>query len=459
MDQNQIDQIKELIDYERNRTSPPEGFPKLPDLPGKRYTDPEFYELEKENLWKKSWLYAGHLDEIPNVGSYKLWERAGQPVILVRKNKEKVNAFYNMCRHRGAAIVREEYGEAEKLICGYHGFTYDYEGKLIGKRDPKDFVDFDDSCRNLHKVNVELFGNLIFVNFDLEAVSLKENLGVIYEELEEFQFGSLRLVDQYSYNLKCNWKIAMEANMEVYHVKSIHPETVHTGLDYTGNVNTFYPNGHGRMIAPNRSFPELPASALKANPDVLKNELNDSDKNSDLPYYYKTKISELNDDRPEIETVGYIARTCTQSYNLVPNFVSPMAEKGFPILLWWPKSVNECIFDVIWVAPDWGEGKIPKKYKDIWDAHIEGFNGVLDEDLQFGGWIQKAVDSYVFDGVPLSYQEARIYHWHQQVDKIIGLNKIPQELCVAPKINEDWMHPNDNVRRLQEHQNMTTAAE
>lgn len=254
MEQEQIDQIKELIEYERNRTSPPEGFPKLPDLPGKRYTDPGFYELEKENLWKKSWLYAGHLDEIPNVGSYKLWERAGQPVILVRKNKKKVNAFYNMCRHRGAAIVREEYGEAEKLICGYHGFTYDYEGKLIGKRDPKDFVDFDDSCRNLHKVNVELLGNLIFVNFDLEAVSLKENLGVIYKELEEFQFGSLRLVDQYSYNLKCNWKIAMEANMEVYHVKSIHPETVHTGLDYTGNVNTFYPNGHGRMIAPNRSF-------------------------------------------------------------------------------------------------------------------------------------------------------------------------------------------------------------
>jgi hypothetical protein len=249
----------------------------------------------------------------------------------------------------------------------------------------------------------------------------------------------------------------MEANMEVYHVKSIHPETVHTGLDYTGNVNTFYPNGHGRMIAPNRSFPESPANVLKANPDAITNKLKDSDKNSDLPYYYKTKIGELNDNRPEIETVGYIARTCTQSYNLVPNFVSPLTEKGFPILLWWPTSVNECIFDVVWVAPDWGEGKIPKKYKDIWDAHISGFNDVLDEDLQFGGWIQKAVDSYVFDGVPLSYQEARIYHWHQQVDKIIGLNKIPQELSVVPKINEDWIHPNDNEKRLKEHHSLAVA--
>ena len=88
MDQVQIDKIKDLIEYERNRTSPPSTFPKLPDLPGKRYTDREFFELEKENLWKKTWLLAGHLDEIPETGCYKLWEKTGQPVIIVRKNKK-----------------------------------------------------------------------------------------------------------------------------------------------------------------------------------------------------------------------------------------------------------------------------------------------------------------------------------------------------------------------------------
>ena len=270
MNQEQIDQLKDLIDYERKRKSPPKDFPKLPDLPGKRYTDKEFFDLEKEYLWKQSWLLAGHLDEIPEVGSYKLWDKAGQPVILVRKSKENVTAFYNMCRHRGAAIVLDEFGQSDKLVCGYHGWTYDHDGNLIGKRDPKDFVDFDDSCRSLHKVRVELLGNLIFVNFDLGAESLKENLGVIYNEIQEFQFENLSLIDHYTYKLKCNWKIALEANMEVYHVQSIHPETVHTGLDYTGNVNTFYPNGHGRMVAPSRTFPDLPAVALKANPDALK---------------------------------------------------------------------------------------------------------------------------------------------------------------------------------------------
>jgi len=65
-----------------------------------------------------------------------------------------------MCRHRGAAIVLDEFGQSDKLVCGYHGWTYDHDGNLIGKRDPKDFVDFDDSCRSLHKVKVELLGNL-----------------------------------------------------------------------------------------------------------------------------------------------------------------------------------------------------------------------------------------------------------------------------------------------------------
>ena len=443
MDQIQIEKIKDLIEYERQREAPPKSFPKLPDLPGKRYTDKDFYELEKENLWKRTWLLAGHLDEIPEVGSYKLWEKTGQPVILVRKNSKEVTAFYNMCRHRGAAIVREEYGQAKSLVCGYHGWNYNYDGDLIGKRDPQDFVDFDDSCRSLHKIKIELLGNLIFINFDLEAISLKESLGPIYDEFKEFQLDSLRLVDQYSYDVKCNWKIAMEANMEVYHVQSIHPKTVHVGLDYRGNVNTFYSHGHGRMVAPSRSYPDLP----------VYGSANDSDPNATSYHPIPNSSKRLgidpsdNDPRPEIETAGYIARTCTQSYNLMPNLVTPMSERGFPILMWWPKSINECTFDVMWIAPDWGSEERPA----IWDSQIQGFNDVLAEDLQFGGWIQKAVDSYAFDGVPLSYQEARIYHWHQEVDKIIGLNKIPQDLQVSQVMCEDWTYPNDIENRLKEY--------
>jgi len=114
MDAAYIARYKERSAYEEARTEPPEGFPKLPDLPLGRYTDPEFYGLEREYLWKKVWLYAAHDSELPTPGSYKLTDIAGAPVLLVRGDDGVVRAFYNACRHRGAPVVRGECGSARR---------------------------------------------------------------------------------------------------------------------------------------------------------------------------------------------------------------------------------------------------------------------------------------------------------------------------------------------------------
>nr|NIP15018.1 aromatic ring-hydroxylating dioxygenase subunit alpha [Pseudomonadales bacterium]NIX08307.1 aromatic ring-hydroxylating dioxygenase subunit alpha [Pseudomonadales bacterium] len=68
MNQKEIDELRQLMEYEAARTEPPEGFPSLPDLPGGRYTDQRFYDLEQQHIWRKSWLLAGHIDEIPEPG-------------------------------------------------------------------------------------------------------------------------------------------------------------------------------------------------------------------------------------------------------------------------------------------------------------------------------------------------------------------------------------------------------
>ena len=123
--------IRAQIRYETDRQGPPEGFPQFPDLPGKRYTDPRFYELEKQQLWRKACLFAGHLDEIPEPGCFKLWETAGQPVVILHTRTGEVRAYYNTCRHRGAPLVREATGKADRFTCGYHGWTYNHAGELI----------------------------------------------------------------------------------------------------------------------------------------------------------------------------------------------------------------------------------------------------------------------------------------------------------------------------------------
>ncbi|MED5315955.1 MAG: Rieske 2Fe-2S domain-containing protein, partial [Pseudomonadota bacterium] len=100
MEQQEIQTLRALMEYEAARTEPPESFPHLPDIPAGRYTDPRFFELEQAEIFKKSWLFAAHLDEIPEPGCYMKWEQAGEPVVLVHTEQGEVKAFYNVCSHR-----------------------------------------------------------------------------------------------------------------------------------------------------------------------------------------------------------------------------------------------------------------------------------------------------------------------------------------------------------------------
>jgi len=407
----EVNILRGLMEYEAARTEPPEGFPDLPDLPAGRYTDLRFFELEKQYIWRKSWLFAAHIDELPEPGCYIRWENAGQPVIIVHADGGVINAFFNTCSHRGAPIVTDQAGKKPRLVCKYHGWTYSHDGDLIAVRDPQDFRNLDFSCRGLVAVRCERFGNLIFVNFDDDAPTLLEWLGPVADEWEEFQFDNCRLAARHIWDLNCNWKIAMEANTEVYHVRSIHPKTVSPVLDDRRNVNTLYPQGHGRMIAPR---PKL------------------ADGSADL--------SVARSAWPEIETAGEIARTCTQSYGIFPNWVSPLSQYAIPPLLFWPNGINKCRLETWTLAADWGDGPKP----DLWTQNDgEKLAAVLLEDTEFGEWIQKSVESYGFKGVPLSYQEARIYHWNQFADKMIGIDNIPEDLRVAQVIGDEWMYPND----------------
>ncbi len=410
MDRTEIDNLRRLMAYEKNRTALPAAFPTLPQIPAGRYTDPDFFALEQKHIWKKTWLLAGHLDELPDAGSFRLWDNAGQPVILIRTREGEVNAFYNTCRHRGAPLVTEPSGRRALLTCRYHGWTYSQNGDLLSINDPEDFRDLDMSCLSLIKVRCERFGKLIFVNFDDAAPSLLEWLGPIADEWKEFQFDTCRLSARHVFDLDCNWKVAMEANMETYHVRYIHPTTVAPMLDERQNVNTFYRNGHGRMVAPRRE--DAPARMAPA----------------------------PGEQRPEIETVGEIGRTCTQSYNVFPNWVSPLNHYALPPLLFWPNGIGKTRFETWTIAPDWGDGPGP----DMWtENNGQRLGMVLLEDTEFGEWIQKSMNSGGFRGVPLSYQEARIYHWNQFADQIIGVDNIPEALRIKPVMGPEWIYPND----------------
>lgn len=420
MDQAEVAALKTMMEWEGQRKAPPAGFPALPDLPAARYTSPEYFALEQAHIFRKSWLFAAHIDEIPEPGCFMRWDNAGEPLIIVHGMDGTVRAFYNTCRHRGAPVVTVDRGKSPRLMCGYHNWTYKTDGSLVGVPETRDFVNLDMTCRSLIGVRCERFGNVIFVNFDDEAVSLLDWLGPLADEWAEFGFDRVRLAARHSFDLNCNWKVAMEANMEVYHVPFIHPDTVAPLVDSKRNFNSLYPQGHARMLAP------APGGTDRAHVRAI-----------DSP-----------PDWQQIETVGELGRTCTQSYTLFPNWVSPLSSYFIPPLVFWPTSLTTTRLELVTMALDWGDGPAPDLWTvpDATQPNGRAMSSIIQEDTQFGEAIQRSMESSGFRSVPLSYQEARIYYFHQNCDAMIGAERIPPELRVEPVLDEAWVWPRDPRR-------------
>jgi choline monooxygenase len=386
MEMDVVARIKAGMDFERGRDAAPDGFPTLPLIDGRRYTDPDFLALESRLLWKRSWLYLAHASELPAPGSFVLRRQTGSPIIIVRGRDGVIRAFYNACRHRGAPVVREDAGETRGFTCGYHGWTYDLDGRLVNLRDRRDFVDLDLACNGLQPVRCETLGGWIFVNEDPHAPPLVETLGPLTAELAQFQPESLVLVDSRAYDVACNVKVLLDAFLEVYHLKSIHQNTVDRFLDHRGTTITLWPDGHSRMTTPNRR-PEW------RDPGTIG--------------------------MPEIPTVGAIARDNNVSYHIFPNIVMPPAATGIPMLVFWPRTARSMTIECHWFSPPYGaEGRSP-----LWDTRIRNFERILEEDTQFAPQIQESLESPGFRGMTLNYQE---------LDRRIGVHAVPQALRVTP---------------------------
>ena len=394
-----VARVNETMEFERGRKTPPEGFPHLPDIPGSRYVEKEFLALERERMWKRAWLFAGHTDQLPNPGSWFLTRNTGSPILVVRDLQGEVRAFYNTCQHRGAPLVKEDEGESRGFVCGYHGWSYTLDGKLTAVRDKRDFVDLDFSCRSLVSVRCERLGSLIFINEDPEAETLIEHLGPMAKELDQYALDTLRWVDSRSYEVPCNVKILLDAFLEVYHLKSIHQSTVDRFLDHRGMFVTLWPNGHSRMLTPNRR-PDW------TDPGTIG--------------------------MPKIPTVTEVPAKNNVSYHIYPNFVMPASDSGIPLLQFWPTSDTSCRVVSSWIAPDHD----PENPSPLWETRLSNWERILYEDLQFAPQIQESLESKGFRSMPLNYQERRIYHWHEELDRRIGLNQVPPESRVEQVLHE-----------------------
>jgi phenylpropionate dioxygenase-like ring-hydroxylating dioxygenase large terminal subunit len=411
-----IDDLRQRVAYEIGRDGYPEGFPQLPPLPAERYVSQEFYDLELKHLWPRCWLYAAHKDQFPQVGSWVAFDGVpGMPIMIVRSDKG-FRAYYNTCQHRGGCIVLGKKGTcaAKRLVCGYHAWTYDLEGNLLGVPDSRDFQGLDKSQRGLMKVRCETWGGWIFINAASDAPPLADYLAPVIEQMAQFEPDKLTLISEYSYDVACNWKVLMDAFAENYHFNAVHKGT--TGLpgpkcavEHRGTVMSLFKNGHSRNILPwNKGFEPR---------DSVSEE---------------TGFSMAMGGIPDIPTVGPIPRAFITAYTCFPNLTSPMYANGMPLLLFWPTSLNTSRMDVVWFGLPEGEAEL----STAWKQKIAAFNVVLDEDLTYLPSVQKSAESPAFRSILMSYQERRIYHAHEHIDRMIGQEKIPERLRARPVLEK-----------------------
>ncbi len=187
------------------------------------YGDPAIFERERQRIFARQWLFAGHVSLIPEPGDYFLHRIGGESVIVCRDNDGAVRAFFNVCRHRGSRICLEASGTVASFVCPYHAWAYGLDGALNAARQMPD--DFERADYGLYKCHVGVAEGLIFLNLDEDpSVDFAAIGAEVAAVTRPHRFDSARVAARRNYPVEANWKLVIENFNECYHCPSAHPE-------------------------------------------------------------------------------------------------------------------------------------------------------------------------------------------------------------------------------------------
>ncbi len=195
------------------------------------YVCSDYARAEQDGLWRKVWLQAGRLEDIPEIGNYITYDIGDDSVIIIRVASEALKAYHNVCPHRGRKLIdtpqgqRNARGSKANFICGFHGWTFNREGACTYIPHQQDWRDSLSPQRtSLGGVKVDCWGGWIWISLNPDAQPLTEWLAPANEQLDPFQLQNQRARWRKWIIFDCNWKVAMEAFAETYHVQTTHPE-------------------------------------------------------------------------------------------------------------------------------------------------------------------------------------------------------------------------------------------
>lgn len=415
-----------------------------------RYYSRAFMDAERDRLWGKVWLIAGRTQQLAEVGDWFKFDVGTDSVIVVKTADDKIQAFYNLCHHRGNRLVREDAGRARAFRCAFHGWSWKVDGSLSHIPDRETYrSEVLDAKLDMTPVRCDVWGGFVFICMDDKAPPLQEFLDVLPEHLRTYQFERMVLVKDVQVEWPVNWKTALDAFLESQHVHVVHPEILPIYDDYYQQWD-LYRNGMSRMLMRfGTASPRLP-DQHSVNPGLqmmLAEAGIDPQSFKGDAGAVRVAIQAAKQAAPErfgYDISGYLPEQMTDdwAYFVFPNVTLNIHAEGALVQRFRPHPTDpeRVIYDVtVLVHPihdpsiklpaymgvpdgtDLSGASFPKRtYLTPGDG---GLGPVLEQDGVTLPHVQRGMRSRAFKGARFSEQEQRLRHYHREIDRYLAGQK------------------------------------
>lgn len=363
----------------------------------------KYFDLEREKIFRKCWLYVGRVEEIPSPNGFMVAdiEICNASVLIVKDQQGKLSAFHNICKHRLNKLTYEKSGSAGSFVCHYHAWAYDRKGKLRRVPDEEAFYGLDKSTCDLTGIAIDEWRGLIFICLDPSPrQSLREYLEVIPEKLEQFPFERLTAAVHAEKVLEVNWKTGAHTNMESYHAEQLHNRPTLFEPDFSGN-----PGGrpiHLQLFDRHRMYSYGGREHVKfANPTPLFLKMREC---APMPQFPGTNVGNKN------KWVG-------DNWFIFPNLLLGTMHGNLAILQYWPLAVNRSRFKYTWYY------KQPETIREAFGTKLEYVRqvNVLAGDMWAGDRVQEGLATGAAKTMVLGDSEICIRHEHEVYMRELGL--------------------------------------
>ena len=353
--------------------------------PVESYICSEWLAQEKQILFKDYPLLMAFSCDLPNAGDFITNDEVGVPLLIIRDKNGQINAFFNTCQHRGSKLVTGCGRAQGGLICPYHAWNYEFDGRLKVIPDAVSFPGVDKAERSLVSLPVVEKYGMIWVcptpgkTFDIDAQLGGVNSGMV-DDLKHYGFQDYHHYAQRRMHRKMNWKLLLDTFLEPYHFAPLHATTVG-------------PLVHHNMCLLDTYGQNLREAIIRRSVDDLKNQPEDS---WDFPLhsalvYMMFPNTGLIMQRDHVEL--------WRSY--------PVADKP-----------DECIVQMDYYIPEPAE---TQSAKDHWERNMElAVNTVIEEDIPGVEGIQVGLSSGALSHSTFGRCEPALIHFHREIAKSIG---------------------------------------